>query len=250
MASRRPLQLLHSTSTSAIPQSRCPSLPNKRCISSTPARLYTPENEQELTAPRWKQTPKAMIAPVRLNPLTPNSHYVVNTEPKRLDKMYNQFLGPGSCDLLSEETKWLAVTHKSFDHGRRGFNDRLTFLGKRIVDLQASLAVLANGANQYPSAHPALDGLDFLTAERRKELVSPKKLYALGIKAGMRSAMRWKPRRTDNLSLSGEHTVINGTIYAIIGALALERGGEVANRMVRERILKPIGMIPEEEATV
>ena len=32
--------------------------------------------------------------------------------------------------MLSEETKWLAVTHKSFDHGRRGFNDRLAFLGK------------------------------------------------------------------------------------------------------------------------
>ena len=31
--------------------------------------------------------------------------------------------------MLTEETKWLAVTHKSFDHGRRGFNDRLAYLG-------------------------------------------------------------------------------------------------------------------------
>lgn len=31
--------------------------------------------------------------------------------------------------MLTDEVKWLAVTHKSFDHGRRGFNDRLAFLG-------------------------------------------------------------------------------------------------------------------------
>jgi large subunit ribosomal protein L15 len=33
--------------------------------------------------------------------------------------------------VLDEEAKWLAVTHKSFDHGRRGFNDRLAYLGMR-----------------------------------------------------------------------------------------------------------------------
>ena len=31
--------------------------------------------------------------------------------------------------MLTEEVKWLAVTHKSFDHGKRGYNDRLAFLG-------------------------------------------------------------------------------------------------------------------------
>lgn len=31
--------------------------------------------------------------------------------------------------MLSEEIKWLAVTHKSFDQGRRGYNDRLALLG-------------------------------------------------------------------------------------------------------------------------
>ena len=31
--------------------------------------------------------------------------------------------------MLTDEVKWLAVTHKSFDHGRRGYNDRLAFFG-------------------------------------------------------------------------------------------------------------------------
>jgi len=31
-------------------------------------------------------------------------------------------------------------------------------------------------------------------------------------------------------------------LYAIVGALALEQGGQVANRVARERILQPIGL--------
>lgn len=43
--------------------------------------------------------------------------------------MYTRFLGKTGPKMLSDETKWLAVTHKSFDHARRGFNDRMAFLG-------------------------------------------------------------------------------------------------------------------------
>jgi len=42
-------------------------------------------------------------------------------------------LGEGGEKVLSEEVKWLAVTHKSFDQGRRGFNDRLAFVGGYIA---------------------------------------------------------------------------------------------------------------------
>ena len=38
--------------------------------------------------------------------------------------------------MLTEEVKWLAVTHKSFDHGKRGYNDRLAFLGKILLQLK------------------------------------------------------------------------------------------------------------------
>lgn len=55
--------------------------------------------------------------------------YPVNTDPQVLDEFYIRMLGNDGDKLLSDETKWLAVTHKSFDQGRRGFNDRLAFLG-------------------------------------------------------------------------------------------------------------------------
>lgn len=57
----------------------------------------------------------------------------INSDPNKLDQVYIQFLGKGGEKVLNEETKWLAVTHKSFDHGRRGFNDRLSFLGSLEV---------------------------------------------------------------------------------------------------------------------
>ena len=57
----------------------------------------------------------------------------INSDPRKLDEVYVRLLGQGGDKLLSEETKWLAVTAKSFDHGRRGFNDRLAFFGPYLA---------------------------------------------------------------------------------------------------------------------
>lgn len=56
-----------------------------------------------------------------------------NNDPARLDQFYAKFLGRGGDSVLSEEVKWLAITHKSFDQGRRGFNDRLAFFGEYLT---------------------------------------------------------------------------------------------------------------------
>ena len=61
----------------------------------------------------------------------------VNEDPQKLDRVYNRVLGRMGDKMLSEEVKWLAVTHKSFDHGRRGYNDRLAFLGMIISSYRA-----------------------------------------------------------------------------------------------------------------
>ena len=73
-----------------------------------------------------------MVAPVRLKTYKPHNEYAVNMDPRRLDQVYVQILGQGGDKMLTEEVKWLAVTHKSFDQGRRGYNDRLAFLGRFI----------------------------------------------------------------------------------------------------------------------
>ncbi|KAF2096111.1 hypothetical protein NA57DRAFT_78883 [Rhizodiscina lignyota] len=195
-----------------------------------------------------------MTMPVR-NPLrSRDSEFKVNNDPRRLDQMYSTLLGDrGPHMQLSDEVKWLAVTHKSFDHGRRGFNDRLAFLGKRIVDLQLSLALLnapkvplpTETHDEYGRAlyhHPALETLDNLTNFTKTEAVDKKRLARLAEQYGLPGVIRWKPKKADNLRGAGIDSVLAQTMYAIVGALALEKGGEVANKTVKERILRPLGL--------
>lgn len=92
------------------------------------------EEAKTTPLPRWKATPPRMTAPFRSKPPTfkPND-FPVNEDPELLDKVYIDLLGKKGDQVLTEEVKWLAVTHKSFDHGRRGYNDRLAFLGIVIL---------------------------------------------------------------------------------------------------------------------
>lgn len=45
-----------------------------------------------------------------------------------------------------------------------------------------------------------------------------------------------------NMKGSGLPTIISEALYAIVGAVALQKGGEVANKVVKERILLPLGL--------
>lgn len=99
---------------------------------STPESFKIPATSASTkTKPRWSQTPEGMKAPLQLDfaKSARNKIWAVNNDPTRLDEVYNRLLGPGGSKMLPEELKWLAVTHKSFDQGRRGFNDRLALLG-------------------------------------------------------------------------------------------------------------------------
>jgi large subunit ribosomal protein L15 len=79
-----------------------------------------------------------MMAPFRVRPEARGGVFKVNEDPKRLDDAYIRMLGPGGDKVLGDEVKWLAVTHKSFDHGRRGFNDRLAYLGMSRGSVKSS----------------------------------------------------------------------------------------------------------------
>ncbi|KAI4182384.1 MAG: hypothetical protein LQ346_006596 [Caloplaca aetnensis] len=140
--------------------------------------------------------------------------FTVNEDPEKLDEVLTRVLGTYGDRMLTEEVKWLTVTHKSFDHGRRGFNDRLAYLGKRIVDLQASLHIIAASAatpeptvadrwGREPFKHPVLEGLAGLTQERKKAVLEKKRLAQLAGKYGLTGVLRWKPK---SVSYFGEVT--------------------------------------------
>lgn len=87
----------------------------------------------ENARPRWAHTPAALKRrydfPLREPKNPENAIWEVNEDPAKLEDFYAEFLGRQGARMLPEELRWLAVTHKSFDFGRRGFNTRLAFFG-------------------------------------------------------------------------------------------------------------------------
>lgn len=157
--------------------------------------------------------------------------------------------------MLSEETKWLAVTNKSFDAGRRGFNDRLAFFGKRVLELQCSLGLISTAdASLYqsledqdphgrkPFRHPAIETVECLLGGAHHWFTSHKQLANLAEQYGLPEVVRWHPRDPERLQASGSELVYSQAILAIIGALALEQGGAVANQVAKDKVLLPLGL--------
>lgn len=174
----------------------------------------------------------------------------VNEDPKKLDDALDTFLGRDGHRLLPEELKWLAVTHKSFDQGRRGFNDRLAFLGRQICILEATKSIITAPPNyetlvvdpfaeeRQPFEDAPLRSLDNLSQNQPMNVFSIDKLGQLAVETGLSNVVRWKPRMPENVTASGSATVMAGAVYALVGAIALQNGGKVASKIVRERIMR------------
>ncbi|OBT93048.1 hypothetical protein VE01_09009 [Pseudogymnoascus verrucosus] len=202
--------------------------------------------------PRWSYTPEKMKAPFQPRVKNPQMAFSVNEDPALLDAVYTKFLGVGGENALTDEVKWLAVTHKSFDQGRRGFNDKLAFLGKRILVLQGTTVLLTSQApppastdayNREPFNHPSLEGLAKVQAVDLGDVLSKQRVGQLARSYGIDQVTRWKPRNPLRLGASGVDVVLTTSVYAIIGALALQKGGEYAGQVAREKVLKPLGLL-------
>jgi large subunit ribosomal protein L15 len=131
MASKTTGRSLHNAIKRVKPTCECASLsyPRNASIRQLSASTNRRNDVKESERPKWSYTPDRMKAPMPWKPINPEKRWKANEDPIRLDKFYNTFLGRGGEMVLPDDVKWLAVTHKSFDQGRRGFNDRLAFLG-------------------------------------------------------------------------------------------------------------------------
>jgi large subunit ribosomal protein L15 len=203
----------------ARPLSVIPSI--SRAITTTPSRkneddTFSSPSQTEEELPRWAKTPERMRSPfsphITKNPA--NSRWIVNSSPAKLDEALVNFLGIGGDRLLPEELKWLAVTHKSFDQGRRGFNDRLAFLGRQLARVEAMESILTSAqatataekegiANDVwterekrePFEPPELKIADNLSYEQPDSVLPMDRMLALAQETGLMRIVRWKPRK-------------------------------------------------------
>ncbi|KAL8294823.1 hypothetical protein RB597_008276 [Gaeumannomyces tritici] len=218
-------------------------------------------NEQDM--PRWAKTPDRMKAPFSLAiPKEGDAApaWKINEDPAVLDEFYERFLGRNGHKLLPEELKWLAVTHKSFDQGRRGFNTRLAHFGRQVLVLEAVRFIMATPtglsapveeedaepvpepaaeleADRKPFEHPALANIDKLSFMQPQALLSQGKITRLAFRIRLNEVVRWQPRNAQDLKNSGQTIVVHSALYAIVGALSLQHGAAVASRICRDRIL-------------
>ncbi|KAL7954372.1 ribonuclease-III-like domain-containing protein [Trichoderma compactum] len=220
---------------------------------STPETFKVPAATPSTnTKPRWSQTPEGMKAPLQLDfaKSAKNKIWAVNNDPTLLDEVYNRLLGPGGSKMLPEELKWLAVTHKSFDQGRRGFNDRLALLGRLTMVMEATKeivskeplagSILPDQFDRTPLEDDQLLSVDNLNVMGPRDMIGKDKLYQLANNVGLLDVVRWKPRLPRRLEASGVEVVLNSAIMAIIGAITLQHGSAVAAQVVRDRILAQV----------
>lgn len=134
MASKSASRSLQAITRRARPSCQCASSTSRtssvRQFSASSPRPEVQYENERAPRPRWSYTPQKMTAPYPIQIKDPDKAWECNNDPAKLDRFYVKFLGRGGDSVLTEEGKWLAVTHKSFDQGRRGFNDRLAFFGR------------------------------------------------------------------------------------------------------------------------
>ncbi|KAK4226009.1 ribonuclease-III-like-domain-containing protein [Podospora fimiseda] len=208
-------------------------------------------SESEIVRPRWSYTPERLKGPgfsINVVKDPRRTIWQVNDDPAKLDNMYNRFLGSNGDKMLPDEIKWLAVTHKSFDQGRRGFNTRLAYFGRCILGVETTRSILVTPApvetdpsiedDRVPFEHPALANVDKLITRQPMTILTKERIARLAIDVGLAEVTRWKPRMPENLAASGVTVVLNTSVFAILGAISIQHGAEVAQRVVRDRVLR------------
>ena len=136
-------------------------VPNSQILPSAQQRCIHEEQQHERKQyerrpTRIPYTHQERFQNTRPQPRAPISHrvrkeFIVNDDPRVLDAMYLKLFGKDMG--LSEDVKWQAVTHKSFDHGRQPFNSKLKFLG---MVLSWRGRVLGRRQRQTTVVHPSI----------------------------------------------------------------------------------------------
>ncbi|WP_448812004.1 ribonuclease III [Agromyces bauzanensis] len=131
---------------------------------------------------------------------------------------------------VDPELLLLALTHRSFAYENGGIptNERLEFLGDSILGQAVTVKLFRD--------HPELDEGEL--AKRRASLVSSAALAEVGRSIGLGPYIRLGRGETMTGG-ADKPSILADTVEAIIGAVYLDAGGEVATQLVL-RLVAPL----------
>jgi large subunit ribosomal protein L15 len=126
------------------------------------------------------------------------------------------------------------LTHKSFAHGQKPFNEKLSVYGQHFLKFRTTLFTIHEGSEEIK--------LDNLGSEEAKRLISPVVLaeYIRSLHNDVAGSIFWKKRDAliTNPSQSGENQIYASTAFAIVGSILLQHGKDKAAKFVDEVLLK------------
>ncbi|KAJ1834476.1 54S ribosomal protein L3 mitochondrial [Coemansia sp. RSA 2711] len=117
-------------------------------------------------------------------------------------------------------------THRSYEQGRLASNERLQWLGKRVLNLHVGEFLAA----KYPN----------LTVEMLQDLQHASfglaSLAEIGRHFGMQAALRWAPAAKEAPHV-GQTKVLGKAVQALVGAVHQDQGAAAARAFVAQHVL-------------
>lgn len=123
-----------------------------------------------------------------------------------------------------------AVTHKSFAHGKKPYNEKLAHFGQQLLRMQTNIDI---AHQKLASSQHLENGCNFDVTQRAVEILSSSAVLAeICAKAGLGPSLFFRPAKPGQ-----ETTVYAKTICALVGAVLLQHGIGSARNFVNTRLL-------------
>ena len=139
---------------------------------------------------------------------------------------------------ISDDLALQVLTHKSFGNGIKPYNEKLSAMGAKILNLFcAKLVTDKSTTNENAIDGKNLDSLGSPIAKELLQVVCPWGYFAKT--TNLNSIMFWKSYNHDlSFESSGEMKVSAQMMYALVGAITFTHGKEIAEAFIRVKIVR------------
>lgn len=149
-------------------------------------------------------------------------------------KHIHSFLG--SEYAIPDDVALQVLTHKLFSHGLKPYNEKLSAMGSKLLNLY-----LAKHVVEQQTLNPlAVNGknIDVLGSPMARELTGRMAAGLFAKNAKLNEVMFWRLYNHEvSFEQSGEMKVSAQMVYALVGAVTFLHGKSVAERFIREKLL-------------
>ncbi|SCU99975.1 LANO_0F04588g1_1 [Lachancea nothofagi CBS 11611] len=149
---------------------------------------------------------------------------------------------------LSNELILQCLTHKSFAHGSKPYNEKLALLGSQYLKYHASVHSLKDSATPLVASagtqqnQKPINGLNFtnLGSQVSKLLIAKKTTAQVIKERQLDSLIFWKKRDPlQNSTYNGETAVLASVLNALVGGILITNGPEKTSHYIENEFLNP-----------